>query len=83
VANTTAITTATGPLELLAAPVNCDGAAVVVYKITAGRVPEAAPLLRVKTLAAVLTGYGWMVAVDGMTLTVIYCVVVLLVVHVE
>jgi hypothetical protein len=52
----TAITTATGPRELLAAPVNCDGVAVVVYSTTAGRVPDATPLLRVMTLAGLLTG---------------------------
>jgi hypothetical protein len=81
--STTANTTATGPLELLAALVNCEGVAVVVVKYTAGRVPDAAPLFRVKILAGVLTGYGLSVAVDATTLTVIYCVVVLVVVQVE
>jgi len=76
-------TTATGPLETLAAPVNCDGFAVVVVKYTAGRVGDAAPLFRVKMLAGLLTGYGETVAVDAITLIVTYSVVVLLVVVVE
>jgi hypothetical protein len=57
--------------------------AVVVVRYTAGRVPDAAPLFKVKILAGVLTGYGLSVAVDATTLTVIYCVVVLVVVQVE